>query len=82
MVTWTSLSPGGVATYTCNDGYELVGESMRNCLSDGMWDNFPPICVLVTGETYHRRLILNIAQLRLLSFLLQGLFLSVLLPTL
>ncbi|KAB7498921.1 hypothetical protein Anas_02657 [Armadillidium nasatum] len=30
-VTASSLEPGGVASYTCDRGYELFGQSTRTC---------------------------------------------------
>ena len=43
-VTWTSLSVGSIATYTCNSGFELVGNEMRTCQSDGVWSGEEPVC--------------------------------------
>ena len=36
---------GTVATYSCADGYELVGEERRTCLVDGTWRGDEPQCV-------------------------------------
>ena len=33
-----------VATYTCNSGYELVGNMTRTCQADGMWSESEPFC--------------------------------------
>ena len=44
MVTWDSLAPGGVATYTCNPGFILVGNNTRICGSDGTWSGMMPTC--------------------------------------
>ena len=35
---------GTVATYSCADGYELVGEENRTCLVDGTWTGAEPQC--------------------------------------
>ena len=35
---------GDTATFTCNAGFELVGDSVLHCLSDGTWDNSAPVC--------------------------------------
>ena len=38
---------GGVATYTCNNGYTLTGASMRMCEQNGVtgqWTLQPPTC--------------------------------------
>ena len=43
-------SVGDMATYTCNDGFELDGVMMVTCQSDGQWDNPPPICRSLEGK--------------------------------
>ena len=43
-VTWTSLTEGGVATYVCDDGFELEGNMTRTCESSGMWRGEEPMC--------------------------------------
>ena len=45
---------GSIATYTCNEGYNLTGPEVRTCLTDvtqipGTWSDSPPIC---TGIFY------------------------------
>lgn len=35
---------GSVAVYVCQNGYRLVGASVRTCLSSGKWSGRPPIC--------------------------------------
>lgn len=35
---------GSVATYTCNNGYSLVGSSTRSCQSNGQWSGDAPSC--------------------------------------
>ena len=52
MVTWDSLAPGGVATYTCDPGFVLIGEPTRNCGSDGTWSGMAPICERKFITTY------------------------------
>ena len=32
------------ATYNCNTGYNLVGDSIRMCEADGMWSGSEPTC--------------------------------------
>ena len=44
MVEWDSLAPGGVANYTCDSGFILVGDRTRNCSSDGTWSGLAPVC--------------------------------------
>ena len=43
--TSDSFMGGTVATYSCADGYELVGEERRTCLVDGTWRGDEPQCV-------------------------------------
>ena len=33
------------ATYTCNTGYNLVGDSTRTCHATGNWSGSAPTCV-------------------------------------
>ena len=35
---------GQTATYTCNTGYNLVGDSTRMCQATGMWSRSEPTC--------------------------------------
>ena len=43
-VLWSDLSVHSGATYTCNSGFELVGNELRTYLSDGVWSNEEPVC--------------------------------------
>ena len=38
----TSL--GQNATYSCNTGYNLVGDSTRTCQATGLWSGSEPTC--------------------------------------
>ena len=38
----TSL--GQTATYSCNTGYNLVGDSIRTCQAEGNWSGSVPTC--------------------------------------
>ena len=43
------IHPGGTtfgqtATYSCNTGFNLVGDSTRTCLATGDWSGNAPIC--------------------------------------
>ena len=44
-VRLTGFTPGSTATYSCNDGYNLVGTSVRTCQANGEWSGSAPICV-------------------------------------
>ncbi|KAK9524849.1 hypothetical protein VZT92_017214 [Zoarces viviparus] len=43
-VNVTDTSFGSTVTYTCEDGYELDGESVRQCVSGRLWTNDAPVC--------------------------------------
>ncbi len=37
---------GGVATYTCNPGYDIVsGDGQRTCQDNGQWTGTEPACM-------------------------------------
>ena len=36
--------PGTVATYSCNAGYRLLGNTIRTCGSSGVWSGVAPTC--------------------------------------
>ena len=35
---------GHTATYSCNTGYSLVGDSTRSCQATGVWSGSTPTC--------------------------------------
>ena len=35
-----------VANYSCDVGYNLVGDSQRVCMHDGQWDGNAPSCII------------------------------------
>ena len=37
-------TPGYMAHYKCDYGYELVGEAYRECLLSGYWGGKEPVC--------------------------------------
>ena len=34
-----------VATYTCSEGYSLVGDATRTCQANSQWDGAEPSCM-------------------------------------
>ena len=36
---------GAVATYTCTEGYRLVGDAIRTCQETGQWNGAEPTCL-------------------------------------
>ena len=44
QVDLTSETFGQTATYSCNTGYNLVGDSTRTCQATGEWSGSAPTC--------------------------------------
>ena len=44
LVSITGTTVGSTATYTCNDGFGLQGQSTRTCQTNGQWSGSAPIC--------------------------------------
>ena len=36
---------GSTASYSCNEGYRLVGDAARSCLTDASWSGSAPVCI-------------------------------------
>ena len=36
-----------LASYTCNEGYDLNGTNVRECQADGFWDGTEPVCQII-----------------------------------
>ena len=55
QVTTSGTTFGQTATYSCNTGYNLVGESTRTCQATGNWSGSAPMCecMFVLSNTYH-----------------------------
>lgn len=47
QVEGSTYSVGEKVSYSCSYGYELVGEEIRTCQSDGTWSNEIPYCRIV-----------------------------------
>ena len=43
-VSFSSLEPGSVATYTCQEGYKNIGEKNQTCNFLGKWSGQEPQC--------------------------------------
>ena len=43
-VVVSSRSIGSTATYRCDSGYSLEGDSQRTCLAGGRWSGQEPSC--------------------------------------
>ena len=44
VVTTNGTYVTSVASFTCDDGYMLVGDAQRVCQPDGTWSNMVPEC--------------------------------------
>eukprot|EP00117_Sycon_ciliatum_P039828 scpid16353/ scgid29370/ CUB and sushi domain-containing protein 3; CUB and sushi multiple domains protein 3 len=42
--TLTTTTYGSSASFTCSEGYELVGSSRRECTASGQWSGTQPVC--------------------------------------
>lgn len=49
-VVVTSQTEGGVATFSCNPGFDLVGEPSLTCTA-GSWSGVPPTCTATAGAS-------------------------------
>ena len=47
MVCYNGTTAGSVATYTCDNGYTLMGTAERTCRSDGRWEGSIPSCEII-----------------------------------
>ena len=43
-VELSGIEEGSTATYHCNENFELIGNQIRECGSDGMWSGEEPYC--------------------------------------
>ena len=60
IVAVTGNLRGDMATYSCNAGYELVGEPLRVCDEQGEWSGTAPTCRLGNLTTTLTDVILSI----------------------
>ena len=45
QVAITGYNYGDTATYSCDNGYELIRNEVRVCQDDGQWSREDPICL-------------------------------------
>ena len=43
-VTVSGHRTGDTAVYSCEDGFELLGDVMRTCMSNSEWSGEAPVC--------------------------------------
>ena len=43
-ITVTASTFGGKATYNCDTGYDLIGNTSRMCAANGDWTGSAPTC--------------------------------------
>ena len=52
-VTFSNLNfNGSEASFTCNEGYKLMGELMATCQENGEWSTNAPHCIGTYVRTY------------------------------
>ena len=49
-VTVNGFTTGDTAVYSCDEGYELVGEQTRTCMSNSQWSGAAPTCLSNPGK--------------------------------
>ena len=45
IVAVVGNSRGDMAAYSCNEGFDLVGVSVRVCGDDRVWSDEAPVCI-------------------------------------
>ena len=45
QVVVSGITTGSTATYSCNSGYQPIGDSSRTCQNSGQWNSTAPTCV-------------------------------------
>ena len=44
ILTYSNVTYGNTVTYSCIDGYNLVGNPNHTCTISGNWSDTPPQC--------------------------------------
>ena len=52
-VTVNGCRTGDRAEYSCDEGYELVGDQTRECMSNSQWSGQTPSCQISPGNELH-----------------------------
>ena len=52
MVETVATTFESVANYSCDNGYELVGPSIRMCQANGSWSDVDPLCKGMIEKNY------------------------------
>ena len=53
-VCYNGTAPGSVAAYKCNTGFQFEHNSStynRSCLSNGLWNSVPMVCIPVPSKS-------------------------------
>lgn len=58
---------GNKCSYTCDQGYTLVGANERECRSDGQWSHALPFCQIITCPTVRKIDNVNINPVKCLT---------------
>lgn len=45
VITGSQTGVGATVTYSCNTGFQLVGDPTRMCQPDSTWSSAPPVCL-------------------------------------
>ena len=53
IVVESGLTLASTATYVCDDGYNMVGDSHRICKKNGNWSGTIPTCEPGISTFYH-----------------------------
>ena len=44
LITINNITLGSIATYSCNEGYNIMGNEVRTCQENGSWSGEDPVC--------------------------------------
>ena len=58
-VTENGFTTGHTAVYSCEDGFELVGDMTRVCMNNSEWTGQTPSCQIIPGNELHVNLCIS-----------------------